>query len=272
MTPADRIAQHCATRFGTTRTATTSSTTRKSPTTRSTRCCRNCRRSSSEHPELVTPDSPTQRVAGRPVAGFRHRRASFADAQPGQRLRRRRTARVRRAVAQGRGRLRRWRRAIRRRAEDRWPEHRAHLRGRPAERGATRGDGGRGEDVTANVRTIRPCHCACARDRPAVSKCAARCYLPRARVRARQPRARRRRRAALRQPTQCRCRDDAQPRFARWWRAAGSRHSCTNRRGRTAASAERHSATLRAAAPVGAARSSRTGGVPRHRGRHRVLP
>ncbi|HUU83198.1 MAG TPA: NAD-dependent DNA ligase LigA, partial [Phycisphaerae bacterium] len=25
-----------------------------------------------EHPELVTPDSPTQRVAGAPIAGFEH--------------------------------------------------------------------------------------------------------------------------------------------------------------------------------------------------------
>ncbi len=52
-----------------------------------------------EHPDLVTPDSPTQRVAGRPTEGFADRRAPRADAQPRQRLQRRGAARVRRARA-----------------------------------------------------------------------------------------------------------------------------------------------------------------------------
>ena len=39
-----------------------------------------------EHPDLITPDSPTQRVAGRPDAGVSDGRAFLADAQPGQRL------------------------------------------------------------------------------------------------------------------------------------------------------------------------------------------
>ncbi len=33
-----------------------------------------------EHPELVTPDSPTQRVGGRPAEGFTKVRALAADA------------------------------------------------------------------------------------------------------------------------------------------------------------------------------------------------
>ncbi len=35
-----------------------------------------------EHPELITPDSPTQRVGGKPREGFQKARAQFAHAQP----------------------------------------------------------------------------------------------------------------------------------------------------------------------------------------------
>ena len=42
-----------------------------------------------------------------------------------------------------------------RRAQDRWPQHRLDVCRRLFVRGATRGDGERGEDVTSNVRTIR---------------------------------------------------------------------------------------------------------------------
>src|ERR671910_336065 len=67
-----------------------------------------------EHPELVTPDSPTQRVGGRPVEGFE----TVEHPAPMLSL----------ALTYVDGRL---------------------------TRGATRGDGARGEDVTWNVRTIR---------------------------------------------------------------------------------------------------------------------
>ena len=79
-------------------------------------------------------------------------------------------------------------------------------------RGATRGDGLRGEEVTANVRTIRSIPLTL-RGGPAVAIRSARRSVPAARVlRAHQRGARRRRRAALRQPAQRRRRDDAESR------------------------------------------------------------
>ena len=50
------------------------------------------------HPELVTEDSPTQRV-GAPVEEASHRSATTCDAEPRQRVRGRRPARVRPARA-----------------------------------------------------------------------------------------------------------------------------------------------------------------------------
>ncbi len=70
-------------------------------------------------------------------------------------------------------------------------------------RGATRGDGERGEDVTANVRTIRAIRKASDGDAPPGRfEVRGEVYLPRARVRARQPGARRGRRAAVCEPAQ----------------------------------------------------------------------
>ena len=60
-----------------------------------------------EYPDLVTPDSPTQRVAGRPVTGFEDRSARRADAKPRQRLQRGGTEGVRRARPQERWHTRR---------------------------------------------------------------------------------------------------------------------------------------------------------------------
>jgi DNA ligase (NAD+) len=104
------------------------------------------------NPELVTPDSPTQRVAGRPSEGFEryvHRRPmlsldntySFDD-------------------------LREWDRRVLRGVGRDQVEYVAELKidglsisaiyeGAMLARGATRGDGVTGEDVTQNVRTIR---------------------------------------------------------------------------------------------------------------------
>jgi DNA ligase (NAD+) len=111
------------------------------------------------HPELVTPDSPTQRVGGAPSGTFdevRHRRPmlSLANAFSHDELRAF-DARVRRALGLAA-------------APEPAPEltYVAELkidglavslhydRGRFVQ-GATRGDGTTGEDVTANLRTIR---------------------------------------------------------------------------------------------------------------------
>lgn len=107
-----------------------------------------------EHPDLVTPDSPTQRVAGRPVEGFEtveHRTPmlSLDNAYSEEELRAF-DERVRRGVGFG----------------DQRVAYVAELKidglsialtyeGGRLLRGATRGDGTRGEDVTSNVRTIR---------------------------------------------------------------------------------------------------------------------
>ena len=94
-----------------------------------------------DHPDLVTPDSPTQRVGGRPAEELCLGTARRADAQPGQCLQRRRADGVRRTAAPRARELRRPG-AIRRRAEDRRPQHCAAVSRRPARaRGATRGDG-----------------------------------------------------------------------------------------------------------------------------------
>jgi DNA ligase (NAD+) len=107
-----------------------------------------------EHPDLVTGDSPTQRVAGRPIEGF----ATVEHLQPmlsldnayNEEELRAFDERVRKGAGVGAGDL----------------AYAAEMKidglsialtfedGRLI-RGATRGDGIRGEDVTANVRTIR---------------------------------------------------------------------------------------------------------------------
>ncbi|MGH3089856.1 MAG: NAD-dependent DNA ligase LigA, partial [Rubrobacteraceae bacterium] len=106
-----------------------------------------------EHPDLVTPDSPTQRVGGEPLEGFEEVRhavpmLSLANARKVEDLREW-DARVRRLLG----------------AEEE-PRYVTELKidglavslryenGRLV-RGATRGNGTIGEDVTANLRTIR---------------------------------------------------------------------------------------------------------------------
>ena len=49
---------------------TTFSISPRSPTPNTTRWSGNCRRSKQEHPELLTPDSPTVRVGGKAREGF----------------------------------------------------------------------------------------------------------------------------------------------------------------------------------------------------------
>jgi DNA ligase (NAD+) len=107
-----------------------------------------------DYPDLVTPDSPTQRVAGRPAEGFAtvehlEPMLSLDNAYSGEELRAF-DERVRRGAGVGESPI----------------AYVAELKidglsialtyeGGRLVRGATRGDGVRGEDVTANVRTIR---------------------------------------------------------------------------------------------------------------------
>jgi DNA ligase (NAD+) len=114
---------------------------------------RELRELEAEHPELVTPDSPTQRVGGRPVEGF----TTVAHLEPMLSL----------DNAYDEAELRAFDERVRRGLEsDADVRYVAELKidglsialtyeeGRLV-RGVTRGDGARGEDVTSNVRTIR---------------------------------------------------------------------------------------------------------------------
>jgi DNA ligase (NAD+) len=111
-----------------------------------------------EHPELVTPDSPTQRVGGKPKEGF----AKVAHSRPMLSL----------DNVNSEAELRDWDRRVRELAGEGAViayvcEYKLdglsmalHYRdgasgGSHLERGLTRGDGTIGEDVTGNVRTIR---------------------------------------------------------------------------------------------------------------------
>jgi DNA ligase (NAD+) len=109
------------------------------------------------HPDLVTPDSPTQRVGGKPAEGFkkvRHSRPmlSLDNAYSAEELAD-------------------WDRSVRKLAEGRPVDYTAELKldglsvalryeplvggGSRLMTGVTRGDGQIGEDVTTNIRTIR---------------------------------------------------------------------------------------------------------------------
>jgi DNA ligase (NAD+) len=107
-----------------------------------------------EHPDLVTADSPTQRVGGRPVEGFATVEhiapmLSLDNAYSEAELRAF-DERIRKGLAPGGG-------AVPFVAELKIDGLSVALRyqGGKLVRGATRGDGVRGEDVTSNVRTIR---------------------------------------------------------------------------------------------------------------------
>jgi len=109
------------------------------------------------HPGLVTPDSPTQRVGGRPVEGFEtveHRvpMLSLDNAFSEDELRAF-DERVRKGLAEA-GEIPASVRYVAELKIDGLSIALTYTAGRLT-RGATRGDGVRGEDVTANVRTIR---------------------------------------------------------------------------------------------------------------------
>jgi DNA ligase (NAD+) len=107
-----------------------------------------------EHPDLVTIDSPTQRVAGRPIEGFETVEhltpmLSLDNAYNEDELRAF-DERVRKGAEQGEA-------AVAYVAELKIDGLSIALTYKDAmlRQGATRGDGSRGEEVTANVRTIR---------------------------------------------------------------------------------------------------------------------
>jgi DNA ligase (NAD+) len=106
-----------------------------------------------EHPELVTPDSPTQRVGGRPVEGFEtveHAAPMLSlDNAYNEAELRAFDDRVRKVLG-GTPRVR----YVAELKIDGLSIALTYVDG-GLTRGATRGDGARGEDVTSNVRTIR---------------------------------------------------------------------------------------------------------------------
>ena len=112
-----------------------------------------------EHPELITPESPTQRVGGKPREGF----VKVAHSSPMLSL----------DNAYSEEELRDWERRVQELSGRSVVEYVCELKldgmslaviyeGGLLERGVTRGDGSTGEDVTLNVRTVRsiPLHVA----------------------------------------------------------------------------------------------------------------
>ncbi len=105
-----------------------------------------------EYPELITPDSPTQRVGGKPREGFVKARHSSPMLSLDN--------------AYNEEELRDWERRVHELSGRTDVEYMCELKldgmslalhygGGQLERGITRGDGNVGEDVTANVRTVR---------------------------------------------------------------------------------------------------------------------
>src|SRR5215470_15876856 len=116
------------------------------------RLVRELKKLEAAHPELVTPDSPTQRVGGKPREGF----VKVPHSRPMLSL----------DNALNEQELRNWERRVRELAGTDKIEYVCELkmdgmsmalwyRGGQLERGITRGDGSIGEDVTSNVRTMR---------------------------------------------------------------------------------------------------------------------
>lgn len=128
------------------------------------------------HPELLTPDSPTQRVGGRPADGF----VTVEHSQPMLSLDNAYNDEDLRAFDE------RVRKGL---AIDESPSYVAELKidglsialtyedGRLV-RGATRGDGSRGEEVTANVRTVRAIPLALVNGPPGRIEVRGEVYLP----------------------------------------------------------------------------------------------
>jgi DNA ligase (NAD+) len=116
------------------------------------RLLKELQRLETQNPELITPDSPTQRVGGQPIEGFRQ----FAHRIPMLSIENTyNEAEVREFDA----RLRRW---LEGEAPEYIVEHKIDgvsasllYEGGKFTRGLTRGDGTRGDDITHNLRTVR---------------------------------------------------------------------------------------------------------------------
>jgi len=120
------------------------------------------KRLEAEHPELITPDSPTQRVGGKPREGFVKARHSSPMLSLDN--------------AYSEDELRDWERRVHELTGRNDLEYMCELKldgmslaliysdGR-LERGITRGDGSIGEDVTSNVRTVRSIPLTIAKDK-----------------------------------------------------------------------------------------------------------
>ena len=115
-----------------------------------------------EHPELITPDSPTQRVGGKPREGF----VKVRHSSPMLSL----------DNAYSEEELRDWERRVHELSGRSDVEYMCELKldgmslalhysGGQLERGITRGDGSEGEDVTSNVRTVRSIPLSVAKDK-----------------------------------------------------------------------------------------------------------
>jgi DNA ligase (NAD+) len=154
-----------------------------------------------DFPDLVTIDSPTQRVAGRPIEGF----ASVQHLEPMLSLDNAYTEQELRAFDD----------RVRKMAgpRDAAIAYVAELKidglsialtyeDGTLVRGATRGGGVRGDDVTANVRTIRAIPLKLRGGPPGRIEVRGEVYLPRASFESGEPRARGAGRAAVRQPAQ----------------------------------------------------------------------
>ena len=134
-----------------------------------------------EHPELVTPDSPTQRVGGQPTDAFasvRHRvpMLSLDNTYSPEELREFQE-RIFRLVGK---------REITYVTELKVDglSMALHYEGGRLARGVTRGDGVRGDDVTPNVRAIRAVPLVLEGDPPAVLEVRGEVFLPRSRFEA----------------------------------------------------------------------------------------
>jgi len=120
------------------------------------------KRIEAEHPELITPDSPTQRVGGKPREGF----VKAKHSSPMLSL----------DNAYSEEELRDWERRVHELSGRADVEYMCELKldgmslalryaGGQLERGITRGDSSEGEDVTANVRTVRSVPLSVAKER-----------------------------------------------------------------------------------------------------------